>query len=196
MKNLTEEEIIESVKKGNHGDFAILIDMYKDRAFTLLKKMLKNEMDAEEALQDSFMKVFNSLSNFKGDSKFSTWFYKIVYNTALTIISSKKRKIAMEMSSVDEHFDLGDEDNKIYSQAENHTEYVLQIVDRLPVRNALVIILFYIDGLSLNEISKVLGVSIVNAKVLLHRSRNALRELVIKHNYQEVLLWTNWQMKY
>ena len=108
MKNLTEEEILDSVIKGNHGDFALLIDMYKDRAFTLLKKMLKNEMDAEEALQDSFMKVFNSLSNFKGDSKFSTWFYKIVYNTALTIISSKKRKIVMEMSSVDDHFDLGE----------------------------------------------------------------------------------------
>ena len=189
MKNLTEQEIIESVKKGNHGDFALLIEMYKDRAFTLLKKMLKNEMDAEEALQDSFMKVFNSLSNFKGDSKFSTWFYKIVYNTALTIISSKKRKIIMEMSSVDEHFDLGDEDNEIYSKAEDHSQYILQIVDKLPVRNALVIILFYIDGLSLNEISNVLGISIVNAKVLLHRSRNALRELVLKHNYQEVLLW-------
>ena len=188
MKNLTEEEILESVLKGNHGDFALLIDMYKDRAFTLLKKMLKNEMDAEEALQDSFMKVFNSLSTFKGDAKFSTWFYKIVYNTALTIISSKKRKIVMEMSSVEDHFDLGDEDNKIYSLAENHNEYIMKIVDRLPVRNALVIILFYIDGLSLHEISNVLGVSIVNAKVLLHRSRNALRELVLKHNYQEVLL--------
>ncbi|MCF6271286.1 MAG: sigma-70 family RNA polymerase sigma factor [Melioribacteraceae bacterium] len=188
MKNLTEEEIIESVKKGNHVDFALLVDLYKDRAFTLLQKMLKNKMDAEEALQDSFMKVFNSLSNFKGDSKFSTWFYRIVYNTALTIISNKKRKIAMEMSSVDEHFDLGDVDSKIYAQAENHTQYVLQIVDKLPVRNALVIILFYIDGLSLNEISNVLGISIVNTKVLLHRSRNALRELVLKHNYQEVLL--------
>ena len=188
MKNLTEEEIIESVIKGNHSDFALLIDMYKDRAYTLLKKMLKNEMDAEEALQDSFMKVFSSLPNFKGDSKFSTWFYKIVYNTALTIISNKKRKIAMEMSSVDDHFNIGEEDNKIYATAENHSEYLLKIVDKLPVRNALVIILFYIDGLSLNEISKVLGVSIANAKVLLHRSRNALRDMVLKHNYQEVLL--------
>ena len=183
MKNLTEIDIIESVKKGNHGDFALLIDIYKDRAFTLLKKMLKNEMDAEEALQDSFMKVFKSLSNFKGDSKFSTWFYKIVYNTALTIISSKKRKIIMEMSSVDDHFDLGDEDDRIYSQSENSSQYLLQIVDKLPVRNSLVVILFYIDGLSLNEISNVLGISIVNTKVLLHRSRNALRELLVKHNY-------------
>ena len=71
---------------------------------------------------------------------------------------------------------------------QNHNEYIMKIVDKLPVRNALVIILFYVDGLSLNEISNVLGVSIVNAKVLLHRSRNALRDLVVKHNYQEVLL--------
>ena len=98
MKNLSEYEIIESVKKGNHGDFALLIDIYKDRAFTLLKKMLKNEMDAAEALQDTFLKVYNSLNNFRADSQFSTWFYKIVYNTALTIISNKKRKIVMEMS--------------------------------------------------------------------------------------------------
>lgn len=188
MKNLTEQEIIKSVVNGNHGDFALLIDMYKDRAFTLLKKMLKNEMDAEEALQDSFLKTFNSLKNFRAESKFSTWFYKIVYNTALTTISSKKRKIVMEMSSVDDHFDLGDDDNQIYAQAEDYSEYILKIVDKLPVRNALVIILFYVDGLSLNEISNVLGLSLVNSKVLLHRSRNALRVLVQKHNYQEVLL--------
>jgi len=190
MNKLTENEIIESVKKGNHGDFALLIDLYKDRAYNLLKKMLKNEMDAEEALQDSFLKVFNSLKDFRGDSKFSTWLYKIVYNTALTIISSKKRKIIMEMSSVDDHYNLGDDFN-IYSQTENYNEYIFKLVDKLPVRNALVIILFYIDELSLNEISNVLGISLVNTKVLLHRSRNALRDLVLKHNYQEVLLWKN-----
>ena len=189
MKNLTELEIIESVKKGNHGDFSLLIDIYKDRAFTLLKKMLKNEMDAEEALQDSFLKVFNSLASFRNEAKFSTWFYRIVYNTALSIISSKKRKIQMEMSSVEDHFDLGEVDDKIYAKSENSTYYLLKIVDQLPVRNSLVIILYYIDNLSLNEISNILNISLVNAKVLLHRSRNELRELVIKHSYQEELLW-------
>ena len=188
MKNLTELEIIESVKKGNHGDFSLLIDIYKDRAFTLLKKMLKNEMDAEESLQDSFLKAFNSLAGFRNDSKFSTWFYRIVYNTALSMISSKKRKIQMEMSSVEDHLDLGAADNEIYAKSENSNEYMLKIVDQLPVRNALVIILFYIDSLSLNEISKILNISLVNTKVLLHRSRNELRELIIRHSYQEELL--------
>ncbi len=188
MKKLSEKEIIDSVKRGNEADFSLLIDLYKDRAFTLLKRMLKNDMDAEEALQDSFIKVYHSLKTFRNESKFSTWFYRIVYNTALTALSSKKRKTEIEMSSIEDHFELGEEDNKIYSEAENSKEYILKLIDKLPVRNALVLILFYIDGLSLNEISLVLGMSIVNVKVMLHRSRNALRDLVLKHNYQEELL--------
>ena len=188
MRKLSEQEIIDSVKRGNQSDFALLVDLYKDKAFSLLKRMLKNEMDAEEALQDSFLKAYNSLSSFRQDSKFSTWFYRIVYNTALTIISSKKRKLEMEMSSIEDHYDLGEYDNKIYAEANNAKEYMLKMVDELPVRNALVIILFYIDSLSLNEISKVLSISLVNTKVLLHRSRNSLRELLLKHNYQEELI--------
>lgn len=187
MKNLTDSEIIESVKRGNQADFSLLIDRYKDKAFSLLRRMLKNEMDAEEALMDSFLKAYNSLSGFREEAKFSTWFYRIVYNTALTIIANKKRQIEQQMSSVEDHFDLGDEDDRIYAEAENAREYILKVVDELPIRYAIVIILFYIDDLSLNEISSVLDISLVNTKVLLHRSRNQLRELLLKHNYQEEL---------
>lgn len=188
MKNLTDIEIIESIKKGNTADFSLLINRYKDRAFNLLKRLLKNEMDAEEALQDSFLKTYNSINSFRYEAQFSTWFYKIVYNTALTKINSKRRRIEKEMLSIDENLDLATYDNEIYSTAENPREYILKMIDKLPIRNALVIILYYVDGLSIQEISKVLDISIVNTKVLLHRSRNALRDLLLKHNYQEELL--------
>lgn len=187
MKKLSDIEIIDSVLKGNQGDYSLLIDRYKDKAFSLLKRLLGNEMDAEEALQDSFLKAYNSLGSFRRDSKFSTWFYRITYNTGLTILSSKKRKIEHEMSSIDEHFDLGDFDNEIYSTTSNPKDYLLKMIDKLPIRNALVLILFYIDDMSLNEISQVMDVSLVNAKVLLHRSRNSLRDLLLKHNYLEVI---------
>ena len=180
MKHLSDIEIIESVKRGNTADFSLLIKRYQDRAFSLLKRLLKNEMDAE---------AFNALKDFRQDAKFSTWFYKIVYNTGLTLIASNKRKLEQEMTSIDEHFELAaDDDNEIYATSENARAYVLKIVDMLPVRNALVVILFYVDGLSLIEISQVLGTSLVNTKVLLHRSRNALRDLLLKHNYQEEML--------
>lgn len=188
MKNLTDIEIIESVKRGNHQDYALIIDRYKDKAFSLLRRMLKNDMDAEEVLQDSFLKAFNSLKDFRQDAKFSTWFYKIVFNSALTTIASKKRKIEQEMTSYDETLELGVFDNEIYSTTENVSSYILKMVDKLPLRNALVTILFYVDGLSLNEISQIMGTSLVNTKVLLHRSRNALRDLLLKHNYQEEIL--------
>ena len=187
MKKLSDIEIIESINRGNVSDFSLLVDQYKDKAFSLLNRMLKNEMDAEEALQDSFLKVFNSLKNFRKESKFSTWFYKIVYNTALTMIASKRRQVEKEMSSIEDHYNLGDYDNQIYSESENVKQYILKMVDKLPPKSALVLILFYIDGLSLNEISKVMDLSLVNTKVILHRSRNSLRNLLIKHNYQEVI---------
>ena len=62
MKDLSDLEIIESVRNGNHSDYSILIDRYKNRAFSLLNRMLKNEMDAEEVLQDSFLKAFNCIN--------------------------------------------------------------------------------------------------------------------------------------
>ena len=74
MKNLTDFEIVESVKRGNHADFSILVDKYKNKAFSLLKRMLKNDMETEEILQDSFLKAFNGLKNFKKESKFKLKF--------------------------------------------------------------------------------------------------------------------------
>lgn len=188
MKKYSEQDIIESVKRGNQADFSLLIDMYKNKAFSMLKRLLKNQMDAEEALQDSFLKAYENLGSFRGDAKFSTWFYRIVYNTALTRIASAKRKIEREMSSIEDHYDLHENDNKIYAESKDVKSYILNMVDELPTRNAVVLILFYIDDMSLNEISQVMDVSLVNAKVLLHRSRNLLRDLLLEHNYQEEIL--------
>ncbi len=187
MKNLSDIEIIESVKRGNQADFALLVDRYSGKAFSMLKRLLKNQMDAEEALQDSFLKAYQSIASFKGESKFSTWFYRIVYNTALTILSAKKRKTEKEMVSIDEEFEIETFDNEIYAKSDNVNKYLFGMVDRLPPRYALIIILYYIDDMSLNEISQILGLSLVNAKVMLHRSRTALKDLVIKHNLQEEL---------
>lgn len=188
MKNLSDIEIIDSIRRGNSSDFALLVERYKNKAFSMLKRLLKNQMDAEEALQDSFLKAYNSLNNFKGESKFSTWFYRIVYNTAITIINAKKRKTEKEMISIDEEFEIESYDNEIYAKAENVNKYVIDMVEKLPPRNALIIILYYIDDMSLHEISQVMGLSLVNVKVMLHRSRTALKDLVVKHNLQEELI--------
>ncbi|MEJ2615472.1 MAG: sigma-70 family RNA polymerase sigma factor [Ignavibacteriaceae bacterium] len=187
MKNLTDFEIIESIKRGNHSDFSILVDRYKNKAFSLLKRMLKNDMEAEELLQDAFIKTFNGLKNFKKESKFSTWFYRIVYNTALTKLSSKKRKIENEMTSVEDHLELK---SKIdYNQAEqnNISEIVNSLIEQLPEKYSLVINLFYLNGMSCEEIADVTSSSVSNVKVLLHRARNSFKDILVKYNLTEEL---------
>ena len=188
MKNLSDIEIIESVKRGNTADFSLLVDRYKDKGFSLLRRMLRNEMDAEEVLQDCFMKVYQSLNLFRQESKFSTWFYRIVYNSALSFLAGKRRRREKDLSSIDEDLELEKDDNRIYAETENVLQYLNKLIEMLPEKFAAIINMFYIDEMTLDEISKSTGLSIVNIKVILLRSRNTLRELIIKHNYQEELL--------
>ncbi len=188
MKNLTDEEIIISIKKGNASDFGLIIDRYRNKAFSLLKRMLKNEMDAEEVLQDCFLKTYNALAGFKFESKFSTWFYRIVYNTGITRLHSKKRKIEQEMSSVDDLHYLKSKYNEEEYLSKETSLLVKKIVEELPERNAAVITMFYLEEMSCEEISEVLQISVSNVKVLLYRSRNILREIIEEKNLIEELL--------
>jgi len=188
MRNLSDQEIIDSVRKGNESDYSIIIDRYKNKAFSMLKRMLKNEFDAEEVLQDCFLKAYNSLDSFKGEAKFSTWFYRIVYNTALTRLSSKKRKTESEMSSVEDHFDLESHHNADDIEKKDIQEFVRDIITKLPERHSAIITMFYLNEMSIEEISEVMQITVSNVKVMLHRSRNSLRDLVLKSKLAEELL--------
>lgn len=188
MRNISDFDIIESVKRGNSADFSILLDRYKNKAFSLLKRMLKNELDAEEVLQDCFLKAYNSLQGFKQESKFSTWFYKIVYNTALTRLSSRKRKIENEMSSVDDHFELEYKSNLNEFDNQEISTLLKKLINQLPENHAAVISMFYLDEMSCEEISEVMNISISNVKVMLYRSRNSLKNIIIDNNLIEELL--------
>lgn len=188
MRELTDTEIIESVRKGNQSDFEILVDRYKNKAFSLLCNMLKDSMEAEEVLQDAFLKAYNGLKDFKFEAKFSTWFYRIVYNTAITRLSAKKRKIEKEMISVDDELNIVDEFSPGISEKKDLSEFIIGMVNKLPENYASVITMFYLEEMTCEEISEVTNRSVSNVKVLLHRSRNALKDLVLKNNYTMELL--------
>ncbi|MGE5458304.1 MAG: RNA polymerase sigma factor [Methanococcaceae archaeon] len=188
MKNLTDTEIIDSIKKGNHSDFSLLVDMYKGKAFSMLKRMLRNENDAEEVLQDCFLKAFYGLNGFKNEAKFSTWFYRIVYNTALTKLAGKKRKIENEMSSLEDHFDLKSEYDHEITERDDLQNYIHGMIEQLPPKHAAVISMFYLEDMSCEEIGSILGATESNVKVMLHRSRNSLKEMMLQsRNLKEIM---------
>lgn len=185
MKNISDQDIINSVLEGNESDYSIIVDRYKNKAFSMLRRMLKSDFDAEEVLQDCFLKAYYSLKNFKGESKFSTWFYKIVYNTALTKLSLKRRKIESEMSSVEDYFNLGSDYDFIDVEKKDLNDFIREIINKLPERHTAVISLFYLNEMSIEEISDVLQVSASNVKVMLYRARNSLRDLILNSKLAE-----------
>ncbi|GJQ61694.1 MAG: DNA-directed RNA polymerase sigma-70 factor [Melioribacteraceae bacterium] len=185
MKELSDREIIDSVLSGKKENFTILVKRYEKRAYSLLFRMTRNHEDAEEVLQDSFVKAYFALPGFKGEAKFSTWFYRIVYNAGLSMVTSKAYKMKQQMSSPESEEAFGVENS---GSVDNKNKNLYFLMNQLPVKNSLVMIMYYIDGLSLKEIGEVLGLSLQNTKVILYRSREKLKELLTKEETAEILL--------
>ncbi len=83
MEELDQKALAE-VRRGNHRRYGEIVDRHKDRAMTLALRMLHERREAEEAVQDAFLKAYRNLDGFRGDAAFGTWFYKILYNVCLS----------------------------------------------------------------------------------------------------------------
>ena len=92
MAKTDDQHYINLVLKGDTNAFAALVDRYKDMVYTLSLRMIRSREEAEELSQDTFIKVYRSLGKFKGESKFSTWLYKVAYNTCLDHLRKNKRE--------------------------------------------------------------------------------------------------------
>jgi len=179
MTTNQDQIIIQQILEGDTKAFAVLVDRYKDLVFTLAIQMLKNREEAEEVSQDTFIKVFKKLKNFKGDSKFSTWIYRIGYNTCLDRIKSNKRKqntVAINEFTTHEVKTL---DNALsIMEAQESKQTIQDCLQMLPADDCALLTLYYFEELSLEEIGKVIGVKANNVKVKLFRSRKKLTTIL------------------
>ena len=170
---------IDKVLDGDSGSFAILVNRYKNMVFTIVKRILKSHEDAEEVAQDVFIKAYQSLNKFKKEAKFSTWLYRIAFNTAV----SKTRKKKFEVSAIDDnmvenytHDDLVEElDEFVYEDRKKYFENALK---KIPQEDALLLTMFYMEEQTIEEISTVTGLSASNVKVKLHRIRKKIYETI------------------
>lgn len=179
MTTNQDQIIIHQILQGDTKAFAVLVDRYKDLVFTLALQMLKNREEAEEVSQDTFIKVFKKLKNFKGDSKFSTWIYRIGYNTCLDRIKSNKRKqntVAINEFTAHEVKTL---DNALsIMEAQESKQTIQNCLQMLPADDCALLTLYYFEELSLEEIGKIIGVKANNVKVKLFRSRKKLTTIL------------------
>ena len=89
METPTDQELVRRVRAGETRSFADLVYRHKDKAMTVAIRMLKNREDAEEAVQDAFIRAFRALDRFEERARFSTWLYRIVFNVCSTMLSKR-----------------------------------------------------------------------------------------------------------
>lgn len=179
MTTNKDQNQINQVLEGNTNAFGVLVDQYKDLVFTLALRMLKNREEAEEVSQDTFIKIFKSLKKFKGDSKFSTWIYKVTYNTCLDRLKKNKRQ--QQVDSIDEFTEkhVYTIDNALENMVEaERLQAIQECISLLPSEDGFLVTLYYFEEQSLTEISQIIGITANHVKVKLFRSRQKLARIL------------------
>ena len=181
MNTEPDEYYIEQTLNGNVNAFAFLVEKYKHMVYTLTIRIVKNKEEAEEVSQDSFVKAFKNLDKFKGESKFSTWIYKIAYYTSLDVLKKNKRFVNSE--NIDD-FNEGDLENMQdaleYLHENERKKVINDALLRLNEDERIILTLYYFEELPVKEISKVVNLSEDNIKTKLFRSRKKLTT-ILKH---------------
>ena len=175
MDELNDQHYIKLIIGGDINAFAILVDRYKSLVFTLSLKMLASREEAEEVSQDVFIKIYKSLSGFKTESKFSTWLYRITYNTCLDRLRTTKRTaylVAVEDFEAQEVTTLMNALDTI--EEKERKQMIQKCLDLLPAEDNFLLTLYYFQENSLKEISKIMGINENNVKIKLFRSRRKL----------------------
>ena len=179
-----ESVLVAQAKAGDQNAFAELVNRYERKIYRLAKNITRNDEDAEDVLQDAFLKAYTHLDNFKGDSKFYTWIVRIAVNEALMRLRKRKTDRTVPL---DEPVELGEEtvqreiavweDNPEQQYSQEEWRRILdEAVDELKPDFRTVFVLRDIEELSTEETAETLGISVPAVKSRLLRARLALRE--------------------
>jgi len=183
-----DQILINQIIVGDAKAFTELVNRYKDLVFTLALRMLKNREEAEEVSQDTFIKTYKSLHKFKGDSKFSTWIYKVAYNSCLDRIKKNKKHLDdVELNEYTEH-QVKTIDNAFDALVEEERNQLIQeCLHLLSSDDSCLLTLYYFEEQSLDEIANIVGLTANNVKVKLFRSRQKLATILKERLEPEII---------
>lgn len=185
-----EKQLIKKILKGDISSFEYFVTTYQNMAFTIAYRICKNRQDAEDIVQEGFVRAFRNLHTFKLTSKFSTWFYRIVYNTAINMIHSSVYKTEFAEYEQTNGKDIYSDLNPIENMEEEEKKAVInQILDKMPNDEALILTLFYLEENSIKDVAHITSLSEGNVKVRLHRARKRFAELTSTMQLQHSLMY-------
>ena len=185
----TDEELIAAFQKGQVTAFNILVGKYKDQLINFVYRFLGNYDEADDVVQETFIRVYRNKYSYKPIAKFSTWIYTIAANLAKTQIKRKKHQAWFSLSRHSEedyknHYEIPDSHSSPEQQADSIIiqEIIQNAINSIGAKYREVIILFDIQEMSYEEISKITGLNIGTVKSRLNRGRKQL-QLLLKDIY-------------
>ena len=179
MNTNTDQFLIDKVLDGDKNAFGELVDRYQNFVLTIAMRILRNTEEAEEVAQDSFIKAYDSLSSFRGDAKFSTWLYRIVYHKSLDRLKMNNRHRTYEIIEEITDDSLNHIENGLeFMLSEERTNIIKKCIAQLPEDDAAIISLFYFEEQSVKEIAVITELTEDNIKIKLYRSRKKLFSLL------------------
>lgn len=200
LSSATDEELVARARAKDYAAFEILLERYEDKVFRLAFRFVRNESEAKEILQDTFLSVWRKLDTFKGDSLFSSWVYRVAANTALMRLRSQRRHPQISTEDLPPGFLDGYRPTQAESfghlpspgenwakrpdeqlQSDELRRHIQAAVDALPELYRTVFLVRDVEGLSTEETAEMLGISVPTVKTRLHRARIALREAIAKY---------------
>lgn len=186
---MNEFELIEGLKSGDENAFRYLVTTYQDRIYNTVIGIVQNAEDAEDVAQEVFIQVFRSIHSFKGESKLSTWMYRIATTRSLDLLRSRKSK--KRFGFIQRLF--GDGTEPLYELPDfNHPGVELdkkenaaklfKAISQLPENQKIAFTLHKLEDLSYQEVSEVMNTTVAAVESLMHRARLNLRKLLEKES--------------
>lgn len=191
---MEESDLISGLKAGNNDSFRHLIQNYKDKIYNSCLSIVQNQAEAEDITQEIFVEVWQSVKKFRGDSKLSTWIYRMTINRSLDFLRTKKRKknaglislfkkngVLDPIVEVPDFFHPG-----IAIENKESSKIIFAAIDKLPKRQKACFVLQNIENLSMKEIAEVMETSPKAVESLLVRSKTNLKKLLAEYFDRQV----------
>ncbi|MFM7646005.1 MAG: RNA polymerase sigma factor [Sphingomonadales bacterium] len=182
---MTEQELIEGLKRGDETCFQFLVQTYQDLVYSTAYGLLQQTQDAEDVAQEVFLQVFRSIHSFKSEAKLSTWLYKITTSRALDLTRSKKSKkrfaLIQRLWGGDQEaaFDIPDTYHPgVALEQKEDAGKLWRAISKLTDNQRIAFSLHKLEGLSYQEVSEVMGNSVPAVESLMHRARQNLKKIL------------------
>lgn len=191
---------LEALKQGDRHELARMVDLYSDKIYRLALKFTNNPQDAEDVLQETFLKAMRALPEFEGRSSLSTWLYRIAVNESLMLLRKQKPDLALDTPAEEEDSEEGGSSNGLILAdwcclpeeellSEESRRFLDQAIQQLPATLRSVFILRDIEGLSIRETADLLGLTETNVKTRLLRARLFLRQQLSRYFGERLKEW-------